>query len=144
MFLGMPPPLPPLMATRPAVKVSDGDTVTIQGTRIRLACIDAPELSQPRGQESKATLQRLIGSGIPQVEAVDTDRYGRTVAVLKLNNLNLNHQMVRLGQAFVYQRYLHNCPDQSAIRAAESQAKSLSLGVWNDKPPEFPWHWRRK
>lgn len=136
--------MPPLVRAFP-VKVSDGDTVTIQGTRIRLACIDAPEMSQTRGEESRKTLQQLIGNRIPQVIKLDTDRFGRTVASLELLGTNLNIEMVKRGQAFVYEKYLSTCPPamRAELRAVEGQARAQRIGVWQDTPPEYPWDFRR-
>jgi endonuclease YncB( thermonuclease family) len=50
------------------LSVGDGDTITItsgaQKTRVRLACIDAPETSQtPYGIESRQALQKLLPIG---------------------------------------------------------------------------------
>jgi len=126
--------------------VSDGDTVTIQGTRIRLACIDAPESSQTRGEDSKLTLQQLIGNRIPQVTRLDKDRYGRTVGLLMVDNRNLNLEMVRQGQAFVYRQYLSTCPSlvRTQLLSAEAQARNKKIGVWQDDPPDYPWNFRKK
>jgi len=145
LFFLLPQLPPPTLIAKP-VRVSDGDTVTIQGTRVRLACIDAPESSQTRGEEARATLQKMIQSRIPRVLKLDTDRYGRTVGLLMLDNRNLNLEMVRQGQAFVYHQYLSTCP--SLVRAqlldAESQARNRKLGVWQDEPPDYPWNFRKE
>jgi len=129
----------------PPVLVHDGDTVTIRGTKVRLACIDAPEYGQTRGEDAKLALQRLIGNRIPQVTRLATDRHRRTVAILTLDKRNLNVEMVRQGQAFVYRQYLSTCP--SLVRAqlleAERQARNQKLGVWQDDPPDYPWKFRR-
>ena len=67
------------------VKVSDGDTVKLEsGESVRFCGIDAPEKSQPRGPESKATLQKLVDSAKGEAFLVETDRerYGRIVGEL--------------------------------------------------------------
>ena len=43
-------------------KVIDGDTVEVNGTRIRLKGVDAPELSHPSGIEAKLTMQTIAGA----------------------------------------------------------------------------------
>jgi len=67
------------------VAVHDGDTLTVadgpQRTVIRLADIDAPERTQPYSRTSRRNLQALCkGAKRAEVERIDTDRYGRTVA----------------------------------------------------------------
>jgi len=127
-----------------AVKVIDGDTVVIQGVKVRMACIDAPEMAQPRGISAKNELHSLIGKGIPQVVRLDTDRFGRVLGILYLNNQNLNVEMVRRGYAFVYPRYLSTCPllVQNQLINSEAQAKKLKKGIWQDVQPLFPWIFR--
>ena len=117
------------------LSVGDGDTVRVNDTSgtkvtIRLACIDAPETSQgASGKWSTQTLKALIrGKSIslkPQVK----DRYGRTVAEIYKGSSNVNLQMVRLGAAFVYRKYLKQC-DQDAYLKAEKEAMKRKLGVW--------------
>ena len=68
--------------------VHDGDTLRVikgqQEKKIRFACIDAPEVKQKDGILSRDYLRSLLNSANNQVyvEAVDEDRYGRTVALL--------------------------------------------------------------
>jgi micrococcal nuclease len=42
--------------------VIDGDTVAINGVHVRLKGVDAPELSQPGGLESKRAMQAIVGA----------------------------------------------------------------------------------
>lgn len=134
--------MPPLVRK---LTVNDGDTVTIQGRRIRLGCIDAPEISQPRGEEAKKTLQELLRNGNPKVNRLGTDRFGRTVASLEVLGRNINVEMVRRGQAFVYGQFLSSCPPamQTELRAVENYARTRGIGVWQDNPPDYPWEFRR-
>ena len=68
------------------LSVGDGDTITVrQGgtrTKVRLACIDAPETAQrPYGQQSRQKLKALIPVGSTvRLREKTKDRYGRTVA----------------------------------------------------------------
>jgi hypothetical protein len=45
-------------------RVVDGDTVVVNGTRVRLKGVDAPELSHPSGIEAKLALQGIIGPSL--------------------------------------------------------------------------------
>jgi len=76
-------------------RVVDGDTIELSdGTRVRLHGIDTPEYDQPYGKAATRELNKLLGSSV-YVEATDTDRYGRTVAVLWTSDgVNVNLEMV--------------------------------------------------
>lgn len=93
----------PALAAEPIVgrpSVTDGDTLVIQGTKIRLHGIDAPESAQTCqdgarkpyrcGQKAALALADKIGQGTVSCEPRDTDRYGRTVAVCRLGSEDLN------------------------------------------------------
>lgn len=129
------------------VGVHDGDTITIlsadhKTTRIRLAEIDAPESSQPYGQNSKQVLSRLVFGKdiIGQVAAID--RYGRTVARLHQGAIDVNAQMVLQGAAWVYRQY----STDPLFITYETQAKTLKSGLWALQPDQRipPWEWRQQ
>ena len=111
------------------VSVRDGDTVRITdnaGNKITipLACIEAPETSQgTSGKWSTQTLKGLIqGKSIslkPQVK----DRYGSTVAEIYQGSTNSNLQIVKLGDAFAYRKYLKQC-DSDAYLSAETTGRT--------------------
>jgi len=96
------------------VHVSDGDSLRIDGERIRLWGIDAPELSQKCekmgvaydcGITARDALVRQIGDTPISCETVNTDRYGRTVARCFVCGKDLGGLMVRQGWALDYERY---------------------------------------
>ena len=119
------------------LSVGDGDTLTVLdgGHRrvVRLACIDAPELSQgAAGARAKAALKNLAPPGASVTLKVQTtDRYGRTVAEVFRSGAPqpINLVLVRQGHAFVYGAYLQQC-DGLAYGEAERVARSHQLGVW--------------
>ena len=83
---------PPVMVTAMgAVAVVDGDTFRIGRETIRLEGIDAPELRQAcadgwqAGEAAREALADLLWAGRPTCERVTTDRYGRTVAVCRVD-----------------------------------------------------------
>lgn len=131
------------------ISIHDADTITVQGNnekiKIRLACIDAPELSQSLGQQSTNYLKSLIkiNDTITYHEA-DIDRYSRVVAEIYKGNLNLNLELIKKGQAFVYHRYLSSCQEnENDYINAENQAKKNRIGLWNQRTICFPWDFRR-
>jgi micrococcal nuclease len=127
--------------------VHDGDTLRLrQGdrvTKIRFCGIDAPELAQPLGAESRDYLRRLVGTGAVRVVKVEQDRYGRTVGELFLpDGRSVNVEMVRAGMAYHYAKYSGRCSVRGAIGQAESQAQSNRLGVWAGGYQK-PWDYRK-
>jgi micrococcal nuclease len=77
------------------VSVGDGDTIRVMQRdlpiTIRLACIDAPETSQPWGKAATERLQQLLPTGKQvQVRQIERDRYGRTVAEVFVGNSSMN------------------------------------------------------
>ena len=94
----------------------DGDTcTTTNGERVRLACIDTPELIGKRAEPVPAIaardyLRSLVKGKKVGIRRIIEDRYGRTVAELFVGMMNVQRQMVATGHAEVYQRYSHQCP----------------------------------
>lgn len=86
------------------IYVVDGDTFHYNGIKIRLYCIDAPELKQVGGQEAKQKLKQLLRGKI-NIEILNTDRYGRKVCKVTVNNKDVSFELVRLGYARVYKKY---------------------------------------
>ncbi|MBE9168674.1 thermonuclease family protein [Pleurocapsales cyanobacterium LEGE 06147] len=135
--------------------IYDGDTLRVQrGTeelKIRFCGIDAPELDQPLGIESRDYLRSLIarGDGRVNLVRVEEDRYGRTIAELFVpikpdfqQELHLNTEMVMAGYAWHYTKYSGNCPSKEELGWAEKIAQEDKLGVWEGEHQE-PWEWRK-
>ena len=139
-----------LADTYKVTEILDGDTIKVVKTqdnssiKVRLACIDAPEANQPQGSLSTFTLKTFIPIGTEvKLNKVDTDKYGRTVAEVLKNNVNVNQSMLKKGQAVVYHKYLSNCPDGSAYIEAEKIAKDKKVGFWGDSTFIKPEEWRK-
>ncbi len=128
------------------VGVHDGDTLTllVDGNRevkIRLDGIDAPELGQPFGKNAKAALSATVFEKAVTVKVGTTDRYGRTIGRIYLNDQDVNLGMVRTGFAWWYRQY---APKDGALEMAEKYAKIRKDGLWADLEPIAPWEWRKK
>ncbi|MDR1856966.1 MAG: thermonuclease family protein [Desulfovibrio sp.] len=142
-----PPPPPHAPSTGPVLRVLDGDTITVRlsgkETRIRLYGVDAPEKAQPHGQEAKEFVDDLILTEAVTVEPVDTDRYGRTVAIIRLRDgSTLQDKLLAAGQVWYYPQYCKR-PECSGWKHMESRAKSERRGLWRDGNPMPPWQWRK-
>lgn len=126
--------------------VIDGDTIEIHGQRIRLHGIDAPEGRQlcddatgkpwRCGQKAALALSDKIGRRTVSCEPRDRDRYGRVVAVCRLDGVDLNAWIVSEGLAVAYRRY------STDYALQEAAARQAMRGVWAGRFIE-PAEWRR-
>ncbi len=93
----------------------DGDTCTTNdGEKIRLACIDTPEIRGKRAQTNKAIAARDFLNGMIKgkevtIRRVTEDKYGRTVGELTMNGKNLQQLLVNQGHAEIYEKYSKPC-----------------------------------
>ena len=93
----------------------DGDTCTTsKGEKIRLACIDTPELRGSRAdpipaKEARDFLNDLVAGRRVSIRRITTDRYGRTVAELSIDGVNVQQFMGVNGLASIYERYADPC-----------------------------------
>jgi endonuclease YncB( thermonuclease family) len=88
--------------------VVDGDTFWFRGEKIRVADIDAPEISPPRcareaelGEAAKRRLLALLNGGGFTLERGwrDEDRYGRKLRTVKRDGVSLGDRLVTEGLA---------------------------------------------
>ena len=108
-----------LIAALASVVISscyDGDTCrTTAGERIRLACIDTPELRGKRANPIPAAAARghlndMVAGQQVGLRRITTDRYGRTVGELFIDGSNVQQRMVDSGHAEICWKYAHQCP----------------------------------
>lgn len=127
----------------------DGDSFSIGKTEIRLHGIDAPEYRQTCradtgkneacGKMARDALSQLIRNAKVSCRTLEQDRYGRQVSVCKVDNTDINREMVRLGWAIAYRRHSH------AYVSAEREAKTTRRGIWQwqfDTPEDYRNHSR--
>ena len=89
-----------------AAYVTDGDTIKIKKTQIRLFGIDAPELNHPYGKKAKWALHSLCKGQSIRAEITDEDGYGRTVARCYLSDgRDLSAEMVKQGLAIDWPKF---------------------------------------
>lgn len=136
------------------VSVHDGDTIKVRSDsdtilKVRLACIDAPELSQPGGKESRDYLKKVLldGNNKVKLDIVTQDRYGRTVAEVWRTSSSLGEELVQsrmavAGMGYAYAKYKSSCPSWDAVAHTEEYAKQSQLGVWSEPNALPPWEYR--
>ncbi len=131
--------------------VSDGDTIAVKKiegqkevgnlVKIRLFGIDAPELNQDYGYESKEFLLKLIRGKRVKIEGTKKDRYGRLLGTVYYNNENINEKMVMTGNAWWYENY---DKINKRMKQYQENAKKNKLGLFSRKGHIPPWEFRKR
>jgi endonuclease YncB( thermonuclease family) len=127
------------------IEVFDGDTILVlsdgQQIKVRLYCIDAPELLQPYGRTAKEFLSRILLGKKVKVKERGIDQYGRVLGEVFLDGeISINEELVKNGMAWVYKKY---CKIPSYF-ALEKTARQNRIGLWEDENPIPPWEYRKK
>ena len=127
--------------------VIDGDTVKVairKGAtpmKIRLHGIDAPELDQDFGPESKGVLEKMVLGKTVMLDIVGVDRFGRQVGILyrKSPKNSFNKLLVELGMAYNWPRYgMLDGGNNAQVRARKKRD-----GIWQRFGGEVrPWSHR--
>lgn len=130
------------------VKVADGDTITILDSenkqiKIRLYGIDAPEKTQDFGKVSREYLAELVAGKTVNVTVLDTDRYGRSVGRIKVDDKEVAEEMLKSGLAWLYTAYC-KIPECERWKELETRAKTAKIGLWSNPTAQEPWKWRKE
>ena len=128
--------------------VVDGDSIWVRpdagGRRVRLRLdgIDAPEICQSLGPESRAAMQALALDQRVQVTVWAYDRYGRAVATVlrQSDQADVAAQLVSQGWAWSegYRGSL------GRYWREEATARHADRGVFAERWPETPSEFRRR
>ena len=126
------------------IRVVDGDTIRAEAKgkeiKIRLVEIDAPEMDQPFGAQSKNFLNRLLYKKNVKLISQGEDRYGRILGEIYVDGESANTSMIKSGFAWVYDKYVEDL----SLYEYQDQAKAENLGLWRDDDPIAPWVWRKQ
>lgn len=124
------------------VSIHDGDTFTFQNDSckitVRLAYIDAPELTQSFGKESRDYLIKKILNKKVVIVISNKDKYGRYVSEIFYYKKSINENMVSNGWAWVYVDF---CKIQHYY-TTQDLAKKHKKGLWIDSNAVAPWVYR--
>ncbi len=125
--------------------VSDGDTVWVQPMhagevqKVRVLGIDAPELCQSWGPQSREALRAVLQGQTVEVLGRHRDTYGRLLAQLSRQGHDVGAWMVGQGHAWSYS--YQNFP--GPYDALQMQAQSQRRGLFADPHALAP-RWFRK
>ena len=128
-----------------SLRVVDGDTIVLNGEKIRFSGIDTPELKQTciKGDEkvfcgkiAKMLLIKKIGNETPECISEGKDAYKRTLAECFVKGESLSVFLVRSGYAFAYRKY------SDKFIKDEEFAKENKLGMWA-MTFQYPWDFRK-
>jgi endonuclease YncB( thermonuclease family) len=126
------------------IKIQDGDTFTMifdNGfeVKVRLNGIDSPEKKQPFSNIAKQTLAAMVFQKDVRVFYTSKDRYGRVLGDVFVDDINVNHEMLRKGMAWHFVKY----SDDATLAKLEREARINKVGLWVDSNPIAPWDFRR-
>lgn len=130
---------------------ADGDSFTVRRTdsgqklELRLYGVDAPESDQAYGQAARRSLLAMTQGKILTVTPMDSDQYGRVVAVVVAegDEKSLNERQLEQGMAWYYGYFCH-APFCKGWKAREQQAREQRTGLWRDDQPKSPRQWRQQ
>jgi endonuclease YncB( thermonuclease family) len=121
-------PLPPRFSG--TAQAADGDSLRLQGDRIRLLGIDAPELDQlctaadgsawRCGEAARQRLASLVAGTAVSCQPEGQDKYGRTLATCEAGGRDIGAALVAEGLAISSPGYT----------AEQSRARTARLGIW--------------
>ena len=128
------------------IKIIDGDTIILNGVKIRFSGIDTPELKQTClkdnqevdcGVSAKKLLAKKIGNATIECFSEGKDAYKRTLAECFVSGKSLSKFLVRSGYAFAYRKY------STKFIKDEEFAKANKLGMWA-MTFQYPWDFRKR
>jgi endonuclease YncB( thermonuclease family) len=148
--------------TAKVIAVLDGDTVLVKGgnslKKIRMAGIDAPEKAQTFGETSRRSLTEMVLGKQVKIASEAVDQYGRMVARLSVDGLDVNAEQIRRGMAWAATgwRQSRRAPvgvplagensrfhNNRELLALQEEAKQAPRGLWAQSDPMPPWEWRK-
>lgn len=127
--------------------IIDGDTIQINGVKIRLYGIDAPEAGQKCkkrnganwacGKEAIKVIVRLTKGHQVSCRGDFYDDFGRLIATCTTKNIEINKELVSLGMAWNFDKYSMH------YKEIEKEARRKSVGVFQASTIT-PWEYRAK
>lgn len=127
--------------------IVDADTVLLNGEKIRIQGIDAPETDQTCldaaarpfkcGLDARSALDARFGRLPWTCRSSGKDRYGRTLAKCSADGQDIGQWLVREGWALAFRRYSTDYVQE------ENAARDTQSGLWKGSFIA-PWDWRQR
>ena len=146
-----PRPLPVRETITGSAYAIDGDTLRMDGRRIRLVGIDTCESGQPARRAGKTIdcgdwakwqmVEKIRGHRV-RCDLHDKDQYGRDLGTCFSGATDLNKAMLTEGAAFLYESRDRAPPP--GYTSAERTAQDARSGVWGFDQVAEPWTYRRE
>ncbi|MGI9437355.1 MAG: thermonuclease family protein [Geminicoccaceae bacterium] len=124
--------------------VIDGDTLDVRGERLRLFALDTPEMGQPwwdkegrdhdAGRLAKEALERLVQGRRLSVRVLREGKYGRSIAIVRVDGRDIGRLLVSRGWAFA-------APGSRRYQRAQAAARRRRKGLWRGEL-QMPWDYR--
>ena len=143
-------PAPPALATEAnVVRVIDGDTIEVDISgklyTVRYIGIDTPETvhptrgEEPYGKEASVKNRELVEGKEVHLEkdVSETDKYGRLLRYVWVDDLMVNAELVRLGYAQVA-TYPPDVKYQDLFLKLQREAREAGRGLWATTQPIQP------
>ena len=145
----------PALAARPAAKpesmqamvthISDGDSLWIKpdagvAIKLRLRDVDAPEICQSWGPQSRSALESLLLHQSVNVQVSGRDSYGRSVGLVFLDGVNIGTRQVEEGHAWSARTRW----DRGPLVKQERVARALARGLHSQSDAENPRDFRKR
>jgi len=121
--------------TDTVTRVIDGDTIDIAtGQRVRYIGIDTPEVYPEReayGMEAWQANRNLVEGKKVRLEqdVSETDKYGRLLRYVYVDDIFVNAELVRLGLAEA-KAYPPDTRYQDLLEQLEAEARRAGRGMW--------------
>ncbi len=129
------------------IKVADGDMITVlldgddhRSLKVRLEGIDAPEKTQAFGARSTDAIKELIAGKAVDLQKTGEDKYGRSLAFVRIDSVDVNSKLIEDGWAWHYKKY----NSDQRLAALEDSAKEARRGLWSEANPLPPWEFRHR
>lgn len=122
--------------------VHDGDSYRVlflDGTSkwIRVWGVDAPEVPsnkmkkyQDFGKEAGDSMRQMLRSKFVYVDSISVDYYGRTVAKISFDSLDITTYLISTGKAWWYDNSNLSGEDLQILKALQQTAKDNKVGLW--------------
>ena len=129
------PAMPRNMTLSGKAYIIDGDTIVIQGIKVRLAGIDAPEINMPWGQKSKWAMVAICKGQIVTAELDGERSFDRLVGTCFLpDRRDIGAELIKQGLAldlpeFSSGKYRHLEPDGARRKLRNGMYGHASIRV---------------